>query len=119
MFMIGESVTAMKTYPARRPQRPPTHPGAILREDVLPALRVSVAQAARDLGISRQVLHQILAERVSISPEMALKLGRFCGDGPDIWLRMQAAYDLWRARRRLGARLNAVPERHAQAPLEA
>ncbi|MGQ0662761.1 MAG: HigA family addiction module antitoxin [Pseudomonadota bacterium] len=104
----------MTTYPARRPNRPPTHPGAILREDVLPALRISVAQAARDLGISRQGLHQILAERVSISSEMALKLGRFCGDGPDIWMRMQVAYDLWHARRKLGAALSAVPERHAQ-----
>jgi len=102
----------MTSYPARRPNRPPTHPGAILREDVLPALRLSVVQAARDLGISRQVLHGILGERVSISPEMALKLGRLCGDGPDVWLRMQAAHDLWRARRKLGRKLNAVPERH-------
>lgn len=101
----------MPTYRAKRPNRSPTHPGAILREDILPALDLSVSQAARDLRISRQVLHRILAERVGITPEMALKLGRLCGDGPDIWLRMQAAHDLWHARAKLGAALRSVPER--------
>ena len=47
--------------------RAPTHPGAILREDVLPALGISVSQAARDLGISRQMLHRILAEEASVT----------------------------------------------------
>lgn len=102
-----------KVYPAKRPERMPTHPGALLREDILPALGLSITQAARDLKISRQVLHQILAERVAVSPTMALKLGRLAGDGPDAWLRMQNAHDLWRARRRLGATLDKVPARFA------
>jgi addiction module HigA family antidote len=104
-----------KIYPAKRPSRMPTHPGALLREDVLPALGLSVTQAARDLKVSRQVLHQILAERVAISPTMALKLGRLAGDGPDAWLHMQNTHDLWHARQRLGARLNEVPARFAVA----
>lgn len=104
----------MKTvYPAKRPERLPTHPGALLREDVLPALGLSVMQAARDLKVSRQVLHQILAERVAVSPTMALKLGRLAGDGPDAWLRMQNAHDLWHARKKLGGKLDGVPERFA------
>ena len=104
-----------KVYPAKRPMRMPTHPGALLREDVLPALCLSVTQAARDLKVSRQVLHQILAERVAVTPTMALKLGRLAGDGPDAWLRMQNAHDLWHARQRLGAMLNEVPTRFGVA----
>ena len=59
--------------------RPPTHPGAILREDVLPTLAITVSEAAEGLGISRQTLHRILAEKLAISPSMALRLGKFCG----------------------------------------
>ena len=89
--------------------RQPTHPGAILREDVLPALGLSVSEAARQLGVTRQTLHRIMAERVSITPEMAVRLGRFCGNGPGLWLRMQQAYDLWRAEKELGAELERIP----------
>ncbi|MGH9380079.1 MAG: HigA family addiction module antitoxin [Thermoanaerobaculia bacterium] len=87
----------------------PTHPGAILREDVLPELGLSVAEAARQLHVSRQMLHRILAEKASISPEMALRLGRFCGNGPGLWLRMQQAYDLWTAEQKLSGELEAIP----------
>lgn len=72
----------------------PTHPGAILREDVLPALNVTVAAAAKALGISRQQLHGILAEKKPISPRMAVRLGKYCGNGPDFWLAMQMRRDL-------------------------
>ena len=57
--------------------RCPTHPGRILREDSLPALNMSVAAFARALGVSRQMVHGILSERSSVSPEMALRLGAF------------------------------------------
>ena len=91
-------------------QRPPTHPGEILREDVLPELRLSVPEAARQLRVPRQTLQRVLAGRAPVTAEMALRLGRFCGNGPDLWLRMQHAYDLWRARERLGAELVTIPE---------
>jgi addiction module HigA family antidote len=87
----------------------PAHPGSILREDVLPALGVTVAEAARQLRISRQSLHAILAERSAVSPEMALRLGRFCGNGPGLWLRMQTAYDLWHAERKLRREIEKIP----------
>jgi len=90
-------------------QRKPTHPGAILREDVLPALGLSISEAARQLGVTRQTLHRILAEKVSVTPEMAARLGRFCGNGPGIWLRMQQACDLWRAERELRSELERIP----------
>jgi addiction module HigA family antidote len=60
----------------------PVHPGEILREDVLPALGINISEAARQIGVTRQTLHRILAETHSITPEMALRLGKFCGNGP-------------------------------------
>ena len=73
-------------------RRPPTHPGAILREDVLPALNLSVSEAARQLRVTRQTLHRVLAEASGVSPEMAVRLGKFCGNGRNtspfpVWLR--------------------------------
>jgi addiction module HigA family antidote len=89
--------------------RRPTHPGAVLREDVLPALQLSVPAAAQKLGISRQLLHGIVAERRPITPEMALRLGKLCGDGPELWLRMQQAHDLWELRREMAKELAHIP----------
>jgi antitoxin HigA-1 len=92
----------MGEYAVQRPvKRPPIHPGEIVREDVLPALGLSVSEAARRLGISRQQLHRVLACTHPITPEMALRLGKLAGNGPGLWLRMQQAYDLWHAKQRL------------------
>jgi addiction module HigA family antidote len=100
----------MPEYRAKPPfaGRRPTHPGAVLREDILPALRLSVAQAAERLGISRQMLHHIVAERSGVTPEMALRLGKLCGDGAEIWLRMQQAHDLWSLRREMADELARI-----------
>ncbi|MBM3558158.1 MAG: HigA family addiction module antidote protein [Alphaproteobacteria bacterium] len=98
---------------SQRPSRSPTHPGAILRDDVLPALGVSVSEAARELGISRQLLHGILAERTRVSPEMAHRLGKWCGNGPDLWSRLQTTHDLWASGRVLAAKLKSIPTRRA------
>ena len=89
--------------------REPTHPGEILREDVLPALGLSVAEAARQLRVSRQTLHRVLSGRSAVSADMAVRLGQFCGNGPDLWLRMQAAHDLWHAQRRLQREVESIP----------
>ena len=61
-----------------RPRREPTHPGEMLREDVLPALGISVSEAARKLRVSRQTLHRILAADAAVTPDMAVRLGKFC-----------------------------------------
>lgn len=83
-------------------KRPPTHPGAILREDVLPSLAgQSVTSFARALGVSRQTLHSVLAERSGISAEMAVRLGALLGNGAQLWVDMQSAYDLWHAQSKL------------------
>lgn len=99
-----------EVFAAKRADREPTHPGVILREDVLPSLGVTVTEFARMLDVGRQQLHRILSGESSISPEMALKLGKLCGNGPEFWINMQVAVDLWRARKELGARLDAIQE---------
>lgn len=77
----------------------PTHPGAILRDTVLPALGRPKTEIAKLLDISRQHLYDILEERKPITPEVAVKIGKLCGNGAGIWARMQLAYDTWHAER--------------------
>jgi addiction module HigA family antidote len=99
----------MKEYAVRRPlRRPPIHPGEVVREEVLPALGLSVSEAARRLGVSRQQLRRVLACTHPITTEMALRLGRLAGNGPGLWLRMQQAYDLWYAEQRLHDELTRI-----------
>ena len=76
---------------------PPVHPGEILKEDILPAVGLSVTATAKSLGVSRQMLHDILAERKPLSVVMCLKLSRLFGGSPQVWMRLQAAYDLKKA----------------------
>ncbi|MDQ7019133.1 MAG: HigA family addiction module antitoxin [Robiginitomaculum sp.] len=82
----------------RDTERPRTHPGAILREDVLPATRLTKVAFARALGVSRQTLYDLIGEKQPVTPAMAVRLGKLCGNGPEFWLRLQIAYDLWRAK---------------------
>lgn len=79
----------------RDSKRRPTHPGAILREDVLPALGLTQTECAQRLGVSRLTVSELLHEKRGVSPDMALRLGRMLGNGPGVWLRMQQALDLW------------------------
>src|ERR1700736_4703622 len=88
---------------------PAMHPGELLREDVLPALGRTGAEIARLLGISRQTLHSILTERAPVTPEMALRLGKLCGNGPDLWLTLQSRYDLERLREAKRSEIDAIP----------
>ena len=83
----------------RNPDRCPTHPGALLREDVLPAAGKPKTEIADRLGISRQHLYDILNERKPVSPEVAVRLARLFGGSAISWVRMQGAYDAWRAER--------------------
>jgi len=80
----------------------PSHPGETLREDVLPALGLTVTDAAAQLGVTRAALSGVLNGRAAISPEMALRLegwlGVKHGGRADLWISQQAAYDLWQAR---------------------
>jgi addiction module HigA family antidote len=90
----------------------PPHPGETLREDVLPALGLSVTDAARELGVTRAALSRVLNGRAGISPEMALRLERWLGTGhggrADVWLRLQSSYDLWATEKNAKALLKKV-----------
>lgn len=82
----------------------PPHPGLTLRDDVLPALGLTVTQAAQQLDVSRVALSRVLNGRAAISPEMALRLQAWLGleRGGDarLWLAEQSAYDMWQAAQR-------------------
>ena len=87
----------------------PMHPGELLREDVIPALGRPVTEIADLLGVSRQTLHAILAERAAVTPAMALRLGKLCGNGPDLWIQLQAKHDLAVQAAALAADLERIP----------
>ena len=89
----------MADPPTRHGSIAPTHPGELLAEDVIPATGKSKAEIARRLGISRQTLFDILAQRQPVTPQVAVRLGKLFGNGPGLWVRMQAAHDLWNAER--------------------
>lgn len=85
----------MKTL--RCQTRPPTHPGALLREIILPELGMTQKELATRLGVSRYLVSEILHERKAITPDMALRLGQFLGNGAKLWLNMQQTFDLWKS----------------------
>jgi addiction module HigA family antidote len=85
----------------RHPGIKPLHPGAALRKDILPAIGKPKAEIARLLGISRQALYDILNEKAPVTTEMAVKIGKLCGNGPNLWVNLQRNYDLWHAKRRV------------------
>jgi len=94
-----EGMTTMPVIETTRPiSRCPSHPGALL-DDIIPATGKTKVEIAELLGISRQQLYDILREKKPVSPNVAARLGKMFGDGPAIWLRMQAAYDAWHAER--------------------
>ena len=82
---------------ARKNALPPIHPGEIIREDILPELGLSVSAAAKALGVSRQLLHDILNERRPLSAVMCLRLSRLFGSSAEMWIRLQAEYELKKA----------------------
>lgn len=106
----------------------PSHPGAILREDVLPALGLSVTDAADALGVTRIALSRVLNEHAAVSEEMALRLERWLGadNGGEasVWLAMQSQYNLWHARKAAASKIRRIkpakivhpaPPEHARA----
>ena len=85
----------------------PPHPGETLREDVLPAMGLSVTEAARQIGVTRASLSRVLNGRAAISIDLALRLERWLGvdqgGRAELWLEEQLAYDLWQARKKIHA----------------
>ncbi|HWE06399.1 MAG TPA: HigA family addiction module antitoxin [Rhizomicrobium sp.] len=92
--------------------RAPAHPGVFFERNILPEFlrqRRTIGEIATLLGVARQTLHRVMAGQTAVTPDMAVRLGKLCGNGPDLWLNMQARYDAWEATRRLGAELKKIP----------
>ena len=78
-------------------KRKPTHPGLLLKEDVLIPLGLTITEAANDLGVSRKALSELVNEKASLSPEMAIRIAKATKTSPESWLNMQSKLDLWRS----------------------
>lgn len=76
----------------------PVHPGAVLREDILKEMKISVTRAAKELNVSRKQLSEVVNEIAAISAEMAVRLEIGFGVSAEFWLDMQKKYDIWRVR---------------------
>ena len=113
----SNSTTEPEEYPITEEEfeRCPVHPGEVLREVLGAGMGLAVAEAARRLRVSRQTLHRVLAGEQAVTPEMALRLGKLCGNGPELWLRMQMMHDLRRLERAMGEELERIPTMCAAA----
>lgn len=83
----------------RDPKRKPTHPGEVLREDVLPALGMTQTEFAKRLNVSRLTVSELLLGKRAMTPDMALRVAKLTRTTPESWLRMQEALDLWELER--------------------
>lgn len=92
----------------RKKEVRPIHPGEMLREDFLPDYGLTVSGLAEALRVSRQTVNELLRERRSVSPEMALRLSRLFGNSPEFWLNAQRAVDLWDAAQEVGPEVERI-----------
>jgi addiction module HigA family antidote len=99
----------MATMTVKRPlQRPPSHPGILMREILDDHLKLPIAEAARRMHISRPSLYAVLTGHGAVTAEMALRFGKLSGGAPELYLHMQDNYALWHARNKLRAILTAI-----------
>ena len=80
----------------------PPHPGLSVRHDYIEPLGLTITEAARALGVTRQALNNLVNCKAAISPEMAIRFDKAFGGGADTWIRLQAAYDLAQAEKHAG-----------------
>jgi len=93
----------------------PMHPGELLREEILPAIGKPKTEIAELLGIGRQTLYDILSERKPVTVQMALRIGKLVGNGPDFWLNLQKNYDLVIAEKEMASKVAKIPTLHEAA----
>ncbi len=94
---------------------PPPHPGAYLREDILPALKMTITDLADHLKVARPTLSDLLHEKKAVSLEMAQKLGKAFGNGARFWLALQLQYDLWHAGKHVAKDVKTIAWRKRRA----
>ena len=87
----------------------PPHPGEVLKDGVFADRLISVTDAAAALGVSRVALSRVLNGKAGVSAEMAVRLGKWLGTGPETWINLQSHFDLWRAERALNRTLKRIP----------
>jgi addiction module HigA family antidote len=97
-----------ESLPVEGTMHNPPHPGRIVRQDCIEALGLTIGEAAAALGVTRQTLDRLVNERGGVSPEMALRLAKAFGSTAEMWLRLQAAFDLAEARKQKGKELAAI-----------
>ena len=95
----------------RHPSIPPTHPGELLREIILPDIDMTKTDIAKALQISRQTLYDILNERQPVTAEMAVRFGKLFGNGPHFWINMQRTFDLAVAEKNID--VSTIPTLHS------
>lgn len=78
-----------------RMQRKPTHPGEMLREDFIPDCNLTITSLAKALGVSHQLVSELLREQQAVNPEMAVRLGRLFGNSPEFWVNAQRNLEHW------------------------
>ncbi len=98
----------MATSKTTKREIPPTHPGEMLREDFMPDFNLNATSMATALGVSRQTINELLRERRTITPVMALRLSRLFGNSPEFWLNAQHAWDLWDSEQRFCNELSQI-----------
>jgi len=112
-FLVLRSLLMEYLVDRSRITRPPIHPGVIFADIVMPELRKTrtIGEIATVLRVSRQTLHRVMAGEIAISPspDMGARLGKLCGNGAGLWLRMQANFDAWEATHRLSKELSKIP----------
>ena len=92
--------------------RSPVHPGVFFERNILPEFRRqrrTVGEIASLLGVSRQTLYRVMEGQAAVTADMAVRLGKLCGNGPDLWLNLQARHDAWEAAHRLAEDLKRIP----------
>lgn len=88
--------------------REPTHPGEILRDDFLTPLGLTQMDLARRIGVSFRTVSEIVNRRRAVTPEMALRLGKLFGTGPEVWINLQSNYDLYKAEKKAHSALEHI-----------
>jgi antitoxin HigA-1 len=87
----------------------PPHPGEVLKDGVFTDSAVTVTEAADALGVTRVALSRVLNAKAGVSAEMAVRLGKWLGSGPEVWINMQSQYDLWKAEQALKRQVAKIP----------
>ena len=97
-----------------RRSMPVKHPGKLIKSELIEETGLTVTEIANLVQVSRQAVSNLMNEKADVSPEMALRISMVFGSSPDIWLRLQAKYDLEKATRRIG-HFKLTPYQHTRA----